>query len=95
MEFKKFSPEVVAELLIFLADHEDFNSINGLAPITKQEVKGLLKEIADNLKEHLDKQVVSRKETVKQSDLTDNVYKVISRLTPHEENQLFKTFKIS
>jgi len=95
MKFKKFSPETVAELLIHLAEKENFDSLKGITEFSKKDVQKLFAEIADQLKELSENEPHMRKEHVSQKDLTDNVYKVISRLSPQEENLLFKTFKIS
>lgn len=95
MEFKKHSSDTVAELLIYLADHEDFSSLKGLKEFSKSEVKNLFHELANHLKEVSVNEPLLRKETVKNRDLTDNMHKVIAKLSPHEENLLFRSFRIS
>ncbi|MBU0506033.1 MAG: hypothetical protein ABII18_07715 [bacterium] len=94
MEFKKYSPETIAELLIYIADHEQLACVDSLNSFTKAEVRHVMHELANNLKEIAGAHPITRRETVK-SDLTDNVFKVISKLSPQEENLLFKSFKIS
>lgn len=86
---------MVAELLIYLADNENFDSLKGLKTISKQDVVALLQDMAGQLKEHSLKQPLMRKSHVKQEHLTDKTSKVIANLTPQEEDVLFKSFKIS
>ncbi len=95
MEFKKYSPDTIAELLIFLADNESFSSLKGLPSFSKAEVSSILHEVANNLKSASHNQITISKDSVKQKEMTDNIHKVISKLTPHEENILLKSFKIS
>lgn len=95
MEFKNFSPETVAELLIYLADNDKFDSLKNLKEFSKGDVTNVLRELADQLKTVAATQPVLKKENVRQKDLTDNINRVVGKLTPHEENLLFKSFKIS
>jgi hypothetical protein len=95
MNFKNYSQDMVAELLVYLADHENFDSIKTLKNISKQDVVALFQDMAGQLKEHSLKQPLMRKSHVKQEDLTDKTSKVIAKLTPQEEEILFKSFKIS
>lgn len=95
MEFQRHSPEAVAELLIYLADHERFESLKGLGEFSQKEVKNLFYEMANQLKEVSQKQPLVRRTAVNDRDLTDNIHKVITNLSPYEENVLFKSFRIS
>lgn len=95
MKFANFSQEAVAELLIYLADHEDFKSIQDMKNITKGDVKNMLAELAEHLKEKAEKQPIMRKSQLKQKQLGVNTSQVISKLTPKEEEILFQSFRIS
>lgn len=94
MKFKDYNLETIAELLTHLAEKESFLSLRG-TNFNKEEVKALLLDMALQLKEQNDAVFMNAKEQVSQRELTDNVYKVISKLTPQEEKILFRTFKIS
>ncbi|MCP5464948.1 MAG: hypothetical protein H7A33_07995 [Deltaproteobacteria bacterium] len=92
---QKYSAETVAELLIHLAQNENFSSLKNIGAFTKKDVTAILNDLASDLKEQASKQPLTTRESVKQSDLTDNVHRVISKLSPQEESILFKSFKIS
>lgn len=94
MEFSKFSGETVAELLVYLSDHEDFNSLKGLKTIQKKDVVDVLRELAKQLQTQAEQAPIVRKSQVTQKDLGSKTSTVISKLTPDEENRLLKSFKI-
>jgi len=95
MKFSKFSLETVSELLVYLADHEKFNSLSKLQSFNKSDVTQLFRELADNINEQAKKHPVLSRDAISQKELTDNTHKVIGNLSPQEENILFKSFRIS
>ena len=94
MKFSKFTPEMVSELLLHLADHERFSSLKPLN-LTKDDIQTMLHEVADQIKEATqDGPVVSRSQ-IKKKDFASQTSRVISHLSPLEEDILLKSFKIS
>ena len=94
MKFKKFSPNTVAELLTFLAEHENFESTREIKNISREDVRLVFSEISTQLKEVAQKQPVLNKFELKKEILTEKTNQVLSNLAPHEEEALFKSFKI-
>lgn len=94
MKFKKFSPDTVAELLTFLADRESFESTREIKNISREDVRLVFSEIAAQLKEVAQKQPVLNKFELKKEILSEQTNQVLSNLAPHEEEALFKSFKI-
>lgn len=95
MKFSKFSPDIVAELLVHLADHEAFVSVKDMPTITAADVQNMLVELADEVRANSGKEPLMRKSQLNQKDLTSRTTQAISKLTPKEEDQLFKSFRIS
>lgn len=94
MKFSKFSGETIAELLVYLADNEEFTSLNGIKSFEKQDVKQVFVELAKKLQEEAEAEPVMRKSQVTQKQWGQNTSKVISELSPNEEKELLKSFKI-
>lgn len=94
MKFSKFSGETVAELLVYLSEHEDFASLKNLKSIQKKDVVDVLRELAGQLQEQANQQPIVRKSQVTNKDLGSKTSTVIAKLTPDEENRLLKSFKI-
>lgn len=95
MKFAKYSPDTIAELLIHLAEHETFPSLKGTKNFSDADVKEIFNDMAGQLMEESKDIPIMRKSQVKQQDLPYKTHKVISKLSPQEEEILFKTFKIS
>lgn len=95
MQFKKYSPDTIAELLIYLADHEKFSSLAKLKEFTRAEVSQIFRDMADQLLEHAKNQPLVNKQALRNQEIPDSLNKVIANLSPYEENILFKSFKIS
>lgn len=94
MKFSKFSNEVVAELLVFLAKNEDFSSIKSIKSIQKKDVVEVLQELSDYIQHQSQADPIVRKSSVSSKQLGSKTTQVIAKLTPQEENQLLKSFKI-
>lgn len=95
MKFSKFSPEVVAELLIHLADNENFTSPRVIKKISKEDIQGVLRELADHVRESSKKRPVLDRTKLKRKELTENASKVLSELSTQEETILYRSFKIA
>ena len=93
MKFKNFSQDVVAELLLHLAENEDFSSIKSLKAFTKEEVVEILNEISIGLKNEITLEA-GPKVDFNNFDLSTQAQSLISCLSPREEMILFKSFKI-
>lgn len=94
MKFSKFTPEMVSELLVHLADHERFSSLKPLH-LAKGDIQNMLHEIADQIKEVTQNGPVVNRSQIKKEDFTSQTSRVISHLSPLEEDILLKSFKIS
>lgn len=95
MKFEKYSYETVAELLAFLADHESFDSIRTVKNVSSDDIRELFHDMAGQLRDQAKNTPIMRKSQLQQKDLAYKTHQVISKLTPQEEEILFKTFKIS
>jgi len=95
MQFNKYSPDTVAELLIYLAENENFSSLKAISGFTKKEVSNVLGELADQLKVYAANQPIVKKESMKKTELAENASRVIANLTPHEESVLLRSFRIA
>lgn len=95
MELKNYTKDAVAELLVYLADNEDFKSATKLKSFTKKDIKSVLRELADSIKTDSAKDALVHKNELSQKDFSANLNKVVSSLSPHEESLLFKSFRIS
>ena len=95
MKFEKYSYETVAELLAYLAENESFDSLRAVKNVTTDELRELLQDMASQLREKAKDTPIMRKSQLQKKDLAYKTHQVISKLTPQEEEILFKTFKIS
>lgn len=95
MKFEAYSHDTVAELLDFIAQHEEFESVRSIRNVTSDDIQAILREIAGQLREEAKNSPIMRKSQIRQQDLTYKTNQVISKLTPQEEEILFKSFKIS
>lgn len=95
MKFTKFSPDLVSELLVHFADNEAFPSLKDMPSISRGDVQNMLVELAEQVRELGGKEPLMRKSQLSQKDLTPNTTRAIAKLSPKEEEQLFKSFRIS
>lgn len=94
MHFKSHTPEAVSELLLYLAENEDFSSTKSIgSSFSKKEIKNILKEIAEQIKDSGFEEEAPRANYSDQS-LSPKALSLISCLSPREEMLLFKSFKI-
>lgn len=95
MKFSKYSVDMVAELLEYMADHEDFADLRGIVNLSKSDIQTVLTELAQQVRAQGGKEPLLRRSQINQSDLTANVSQVISKLSPKEEEQLLRSFRIA
>lgn len=94
MEFKTMPKEAIAELLFFLAEHEDFSSIRQLnGGVTVQEVRAAFREVAQRLRQEADTEWASHSyNPQKDRRLSKEAKEIISYLSPGEERTLLSAF---
>ena len=95
MKFSRFSHDMVAELLVYLAENEQFASIKRIKDINRGDVQTLLYEMAEQVKKLSESQAVVSRSEIRSNDLSDTTQEVISNLSPHEETILLRSFKIA
>jgi hypothetical protein len=95
MKTSQFTPDTIAELLVYLADRETFPSLKSLKNWSKQDVKTVFEELAANLRQSASKEPIVRKSQINAQEFNDKTRKIINKLTPQEEEILLKSFKIS
>lgn len=95
MKFKNFTKEAVYELLLYLAENEEFQSVKSLKGVKKEDVYGVLQEIADQLKQEVaGEEGLNQRPHYPDFNLSPKAMALISSLSPREEMLLFKSFKI-
>ena len=95
MKISVMPKQTASELLMFLADHEEFSSASKLLgeDITSQEISSLLREVSAGLmqewmKESRDDKFDAKKDT----NLSKQTKNILSYLSPHEEKTLLEAF---
>lgn len=95
MKFKNFSKEAVSELLVYLSESEEFQSIRAVTGFSKKDVCEVLEEIAIQLKqESVTEEGMNQRPNYPDFNLSPKAMALISSLSPREEMLLFKSFKI-
>ena len=94
MKFKNVTKEAVCELLLYLADQEEFESLKSLKSFTKEEVQEVLREIVVQLREELTEEGGNQRPHYQEYNLSPKALSLISCLSPREEMLLFKSFKL-
>jgi hypothetical protein len=95
MKISAMPKETAAELLIFLAEHEEFSSVTKLLEegITVEEIRTLFREVASELLRESAQELKDTKyDTKKDAHLSPQAKKIISYLSPHEEKTLLEAF---
>lgn len=86
---------MVAELLEYLAENESFASVKGFYSIKPNDVRSVLDELANQIRDLSVDEPIMRRSQVKEKDLASKTSQAISKLSPKEEEVLFRSFKIS
>lgn len=95
MKITVMPKQTAAELLLFLAEHEEFSSVSKLLEdgIAVEEVHALFRELAVELLRESAFELKDKKYDVKKdSHLSPQAKKIISYLSPHEEATLLEVF---
>lgn len=95
MKISVMPKHTAAELLLFLADHEEFSSVSKMLgeEITSEEVSALFREIsAGLLKESSKEEKDDRFEVKGNAHLSRQTKNILSYLSPNEEETLLKAF---
>lgn len=97
MQFKDFNAEAVCEMLLYLADYEEFHSLKEVG-ISPKEAKDILRELVFLIKSEVgsSEEVVSYQQKASYSSLeiSSQAQSLISCLSPREEMLLFRSFKL-
>ena len=95
MKFSRFSHDMVAELLVYLAENEEFVSTRKIRDIGRSDIQTMLHEIADEMRKLSEQQPVLNRTEIRKNALSDTTQEVISNLSPQEENMLLRSFRIA
>ncbi len=86
--------DTLSELLFYLADHEEFKSVESLGSFTPQEVRDVLRELALSLRQQADQEETGKIDVKHLEELSSKVKHALSTLTPRELKSLVKHFDI-
>ena len=95
MDIKTMPKETLAELLLFLAENEEFSSLQKLldGEFTPDEVQAAFRELAVGLRQEAIQETSQQIQDVKNdSFLTKKTKTIISSLSPIEEKTLLTVF---
>ena len=86
--------ETLAELLFFLSENEEFESVKKLIGegVTVEEVRASLREMAEGLHKEVAAEVANQYNAQKDSRLSPEAKEIISYLSPGEEKTLLTAF---
>lgn len=94
MKFKNVSNEAVVELLKYMAENQDFDSVRKTRRFNNEDVSNILIELAQYVSNSNEVDILLERKNLKSADITSNIKKVVAGLNPDEEKQLFSSFKI-
>lgn len=95
MKIATMPKHTAAELLLFLAEHEEFSSVTKLLDegVTAEEVRALFREFSKELLREAAMELKGKKYDVKKdAHLSPQAKNIISYLSPHEEKTLLEAF---
>ena len=94
MKIQTMPKETLAELLLFLADQEEFSAVQELLSggVTVAEVKASLRELALELKKEVSQEKATDYNPQKDGKLSKETKAIISYLSPGEEKTLLSAF---
>lgn len=93
MKIKTMPKETLAELLLFLADHEEFAAVENLLAegVTTPQLRAALREVALGLKQEVADEGDDY-DAQRDRRLSDVAKTIISYLSPGEEKSLLQAF---
>jgi len=95
MKISVMPKQTAAELLLFLAEHEEFTSVTKLLEdgVTAEEICALLREVSKELLLESAAELKDNKYDIKKdTHLSKQAKDIISYLSPHEEKTLLEAF---
>ncbi len=94
MKITSLSKEVLSEVLLYLADYERLESLEGVVSCSIQDVRSALRELAVQLREELTKEYQSSAivDSGKIANLSGSTKRVLAGLSPREEKTLLRLF---
>ena len=94
MKIKTMPKEIACELLVFIAEKEEFAEAAEVlgSDIAVDEIKALLREIAGELQRELKVELGDQYDAQKCKVLSKDAKKILSFLSPGEEKKLLKAF---
>jgi len=94
MEIKTIPKDTLAELLFFLAENEEFGSVQKLLAegVTVEEVRASLRELAEGLRKEAAAELANHYNAQKDTRLSKEAKTIISYLSPGEEKTLLMAF---
>lgn len=94
MDIKTMPKDTVAELLVFLAENEDFASVEKTmeGEITVAEVRAALREVGEGLRREANAERRDKYDVDNCEHLTKDSKRIISYLSPREEQTLLSAF---
>ncbi|MFH1874769.1 MAG: hypothetical protein ABH859_06265 [Pseudomonadota bacterium] len=97
MKISNMPKQFAAELLLFLAEHEEFDCVAQLGDaVETEEIRALLREISSGLMEEIQQELKTKKVTAKDhAYISKQAKAVLANLSPHEENSLLEIFGVT
>ncbi|MBI4223597.1 MAG: hypothetical protein HY609_01580 [Deltaproteobacteria bacterium] len=94
MKIKTMPKETLAELLLFLAENEEFTAVEHqlLEGMSVAQVRAALRELAVGLRQEASEEGDSHYNPQKDSKLSSEAKEIISYLSPGEERALLQAF---
>ncbi len=91
----KIPKDTLAELLVFLAENEAFNSVEKLGTFSKEEVRFAIKELAGQMKKEFDHESSNKAIDLKKiKGIDKRTREILSTLSPRESKLLLRAFSI-
>lgn len=97
MKLKTMPKEIACELLVYIAEKEDFSKVVKAldGEMSASEIKALLREIAAEFQNQVKIELSEEYDIAKCKHLSMDSKKVISYLSPNEEKKLLKAFGLA
>ena len=84
--------EIMAEILLFLADREDFSSLKNLGTVSKKQFRVALVQLAEKMKSEARAETPDSEVTDLKKNLKKNLQTIFAELPPEEQERLLRGF---
>jgi hypothetical protein len=84
--------EIMAEILLFLADREDFSSLKNLGTVSKKQFRTALLDLAEKIKTEAKAETSQSEMSDLKKNLKKNLQSIFSELPPEEQERLLRGF---